>query len=127
MNNLKSGLYIAVVVFLICAFAPCGAQAQDDGPFPWPCNHVVAGNGLTQPWPCFAPTHDKGIIAPVYFTLAQDGGSNPPPSGAPIRDDVFVPRLSKTTTGITTSTGGEILNEYALFEGRRMELALIRS
>jgi hypothetical protein len=127
MNNLKSGLYVAVLVSLICVLMPCGAQAQDDGPFPWPCNHVVAGNRLTQPWPCMAPTHDDGLVSPVDYALAQDGGSNPLPSGAPIQDDVFVPQLNNTITGITRSTGDEALNRHALFEDRRLESALIRS
>jgi hypothetical protein len=127
MNNLKLGLYVAVLVSLICVFTPCGAQAQDDGPVPWPCNHVVVGNGLTNRWPCMAPTQEDGLIPSVYYSLAQDGASNPLPFGAPVQDDVFVPRLCNTITGITASTSDEALNQYALFEDRRLEFALIRS
>jgi hypothetical protein len=127
MNNLKSGLYVAVLVALICVLTPCGAQAQDDGPVPWPCKNAVVGNGLTQPWPCHERSQQSGLIPPALYTLAQDGGANPRPHDAPIQEDLFVPRFHNTISGITPSAGGEILNRYALFADRRLEFALIRS
>ena len=125
MKKYKPGLYIAALAFLICVFAPYDANAQDDGPVPWPCNSLNS-YGLNSPWPCVVPTQDDGHVPRPYHTLAQNGGLMARPYDARALDDGFVPRLNNIFASITPSMGGEILYQPALFEGRRQEFALIR-
>ena len=111
MKNLKSGLCAAAFVFLICVFTPYYAHAQDDPTGDWPC-YALNKAGVTIPW-CNALTRGESLVSQSHYEFAQDIGQ--------------VPQFQNAFAGITRSTRGEIRHQYALFEGKRQEFALVRS
>ena len=109
MKDLKSSMYVAAFVLLICLFAPYIAHAQDDGGVPW-CNALNRSN-FSDPW-CHALNQNESLIPQSHYEFAQASAQ--------------VPQLHYSLAGIARSTRGEIRYQYAFFEGRRHELALIR-